>query len=193
MPRIDSEKFYESAINMHGVTAQGLNWSSKLKQELRFEVILELLPSHLKTLNIGDAGCGFGDFYLFMQKLQNEPLYYLGIDSLVDMYSIASDRTAQEILIADITKEPLPSMDWYICSGALNVLTKFESYQFISNCFKSSKKGFIFNTLYGDKKSETYNYLTMQDIETLAKELNVRDITFKEGYIENDITLRFLK
>ncbi|MCD6173396.1 MAG: class I SAM-dependent methyltransferase, partial [Sulfurimonas sp.] len=96
MPRIDSEKFYTSAIDMHGTTAKGVNWTSKETQEIRFDVILDMLPKEINSL--ADAGCGFGDFYTYMNKKKRTPKKYIGIDSLIDMYSIASNNTAQEII-----------------------------------------------------------------------------------------------
>ena len=191
MPRIDSEKFYTSAIEMYGATAKGVNWYSKESQYIRFDVILELLPKKLDSFRIIDAGCGFGDFYLYLQKKKRVPKEYIGIDSLVDMYSIASEQTACEILIADICKEPIPNADYYICSGAMNVLQEFETHLFIQNCYSSSKVAFIFNILHGDKESSTYNYLSTSKILSIAKELSVKEVIFKEGYLEADITVGF--
>ncbi len=193
MPRIDSEKFYQSAIEMHGTSAKGVNWASKKNQTLRFENILKLLPEDIHLYSVVDAGCGFGDFYSFLSKKKKLPKEYIGIDSLPDMYSIASEKTGCEIIIADICKEKLPTKDYYVCSGALNVLTKFETHQFILNCYKSSKKGFIFNALHGDKDSETYNYLKSEDIELIAEELKVKKLIFKDAYLENDITIGFIR
>ena len=109
MPRIDSEKFYTSAIDVHGTSAKGVNWASKENQTLRFEAILKLLPSRLANFTLVDAGCGFGDFHTYMSKKKNSPKKYIGIDSLEDMYSIASDKTGEEIIIADICKDSLPN------------------------------------------------------------------------------------
>ena len=193
MPKIDSEQFYTSAIKMHGTSAKGVNWASKENQELRFDALLKLLPDDLSHFTLGDAGCGFGDFYLYLEKKRKVPKKYIGIDSLVDMYSIASENTAQEIIIADICKDELPVLDFYVCSGALNVLTPFETQLFIQNCYKSSKKGFIFNALLGEKKSETYNYLSITQVEKIAKDLDVKTVEFYEGYLEDDITVGFFK
>jgi len=192
MPRIDSEKFYTSAIEMHGVSAKGVNWHSKNSQQIRFNTILSMLPKELDSISIVDAGCGFGDFYLYMQKKKRVPKEYIGIDSLLDMYSIASERTGCEILMADICKDTLPIADYYICSGAMNVLNKFETHLFIRNCYQSCKVGFIFNILHGDKESQTYNYLLTSEIQNIAKELGVKEVLFKDGYLEDDITVGFL-
>lgn len=193
MPRINSEKFYTSAIEKHGVSAQGVNWASKTNQRVRFKAILELLPKSLDTFTLADAGCGFGDFYTYIKKKNISPKKYIGIDSLIDMHSIASSNTGEEIIIADICKDPLPTADYFICSGALNVLTKFEMYQFIQNCYNSSSKAFIFNALCAQKESETYNYTSKEELTKIAKELGVGKLLFKEGYLEHDITVGFFR
>ena len=71
MSRVDNEKFYTSAIKKHGTSPKGLNWHSKKTQYIRFKTILELLPSDMKNITLVDAGCGFGDFYLYLLKKKN--------------------------------------------------------------------------------------------------------------------------
>jgi len=191
MPRIDSEQFYTSAIKMYGTSAKGVNWTSRQTQEIRFDTILKLLPKNINSLV--DAGCGFGDFYTYMKNKKRTAQKYIGIDSLSDMYSIASQNTAQEIIIADITKDEIPKADFYVCSGAMNVLNSFETHLFIRNCFDASNNAFIFNILHGDKQSETYNYFTTEQIHKIAKSLNVKKVKIKDDYMENDITVGFFK
>jgi len=193
MPRINNEKFYTNAIKIHGQSARGLNWTSSAHQSLRFDIILKLLPHDLSNVTIADAGCGFGDFYLYLQANGKTPHKYIGIDSLKEMCELASRKTKQEILNKDICKEKLPVADYYICSGALNILTPFETIQFIQNCYRAYKKGFIFNVLHGDKESETYNYLSTQKIKNIAQELGVKVLRIEDNYLNNDITLLFLK
>ena len=193
MPRIDNEKFYTSAIELYGTTAKGVNWHSKRTQEIRFDIILELLPKNIKDFTIVDAGCGFGDLYLYMLEKKKEPKDYIGIDTVIDMYSIASEQTGKEIIIADITKNELPLADYYVCSGAMNVLNEFETHLFIQNCFSTCREGFVFNILYGEKDSETYNYLSKDDINNIAKSLHVEHVEFREDYLSNDITVVFFK
>ena len=193
MPRIDNEKFYTSAIELYGTTAKGVNWHSKRTQEIRFNIILDLLPKNINDFSIVDAGCGFGDLYLYMLKKKKEPKNYIGVDTVIDMYSIASEHTGKEIIIADITKDKLPQADFYVCSGAMNVLNEFETHLFIQNCFSTCRVGFVFNILYGEKDSETYNYLTKDEIINIASSLHVEHIEFKEDYLSNDITVGFFK
>lgn len=191
MARLDSHKFYTASMKKYGISPRGVHWNSQKSQEIRFSELLNLLPSTISTL--GDAGCGFGDFYLYMKKHERTPQRYVGIDSLHKMCVIATKRTACEIVLADICTGELPLLDYYVCSGALNILTKFETYQFIRNCYIASKNGFVFNALYGTKESKTYNYLSMNEIKKIALELEVNKVVFKEGYLENDITVGFFK
>jgi len=193
MPRVDSQKFYSSAIDKYGITAKGVNWHPKESQKIRFDIILEMLPNEIGSFSIADAGCGFGDLYLYMLKKRKAPKEYIGIDSLPDMYSIASERTGCEILIADICKDELPRSDYYVCSGAMNVLEEFETHLFVRNCFNASKIGFIFNVLHGQKESETYNYLTTTQIEQMAADLGAKKVVLRDDYMQDDITVIFMK
>ncbi len=193
MPRIDNEKFYKSAIEIHGTSAKGVNWSSKENQVLRFKIILEMLPDDLQNYSLIDAGCGFGDFFSYMTKKKKLPKKYIGIDSLLDMYSIASVNTGCEILIADIVKDTLPKADYYICSGAMNVLNEFETHLFIRNCFNACHKAFIFNILHGESDSETYNYFSTKKLQQIVKDLKVKKVVFSDNYMEDDITVGLFK
>jgi hypothetical protein len=117
----------------------------------------------------------------------------MGIDALEFMCNVAKKKTGCEIIQANICKESLPHADYYICSGAMNVLSEFETHLFIRNCFSACSVGFIFNILHGDFDTTTYNYTTTQQIENIAKKLGVKCVTYSHGYLENDISVGFFK
>jgi len=193
MPKIDNEKFYTSAIELYGATPKGVNWHSASSQKIRFKMIYALLPTPLDHYSLLDAGCGFGDFYTYLTKKKNLPKTYTGVDTHQDMCAIAANTTGCEILQANIIKDPIPTHDFVICSGAMNILKKDETRQFIHNCYSASQYGFIFNILHGKRQSQTYNYLNIPDIKEIAQALNVNKIRFKEGYLDSDITVGFFK
>ena len=191
MPRVDNKEFYSEAMQKHGENANGLHWISKETQNIRFKAILEMLPSNLNQLTLLDAGCGFGDFYIYLKNNNKLPKEYKGVDSLEYMCNIASKKTKCETIVADITKDQIPNAQYIVCSGAMNILNKFETYQFIRNCYISSENGFIFNILHGNKKSDTYNYVTTTELKQIAKDLGVVDMKIKTGYLKSDITVGF--
>jgi len=121
------------------------------------------------------------------------PKSYVGIDVVANMCALTQERTACQTLCADICRDPLPSADFYVCSGALNILTEFESVLFLRNCFMACREGFVFNALHGTKESTTYNYMTKKQITQIAKELGVKHLEFQEGYLQQDISVFFRK
>ena len=191
MSRIDNELFYKNALKKYGTTPRGLNWHSNAHQQIRFDVITSFLPK--SGFSVVDVGCGFGDFYFFLRNNQVDFTSYTGVDVMKEMCEITQKRTSCEVLHVDVLKAKLPKADFYVCSGALNILSEFETFLFLKNCFSSSKKGFIFNALYGSKKSDVYNYLTKQTITQFANDLGVSRVEFRDDYMQNDITVGFFK
>lgn len=192
MARVDNEMFYKASIKKYGTTHRGVHWLSLYNQQIRFEILLNMIDD-IKNSHIADAGCGFGDLYLYMKKYKKLSKGYVGIDALECMVDEAKKRTKQSIIYADICKDELPLADYYLCSGAMNTLTLFETYLFIQNCYNASKKGFVFNILHGDKNSDTYNYLSSNQIKDIAKKLGVKSVELKSGYLDGDITVAFFK
>ncbi len=191
MPRINNDRFYQSALKKYGVSAEGVNWNSKYSQIKRFEIIYTLIQKEPSKTTIVDAGCGFGDFYLYVKE-QEKNFGYIGIDIVLENIAIAKERTNQKILHKDIITDSLPRADFYIASGSMNILNRFETWLFIRRCFDYSKKGFIFNLLKGREQKGSFNYFLPKEIKKFAKNLPC-EIKIIEGYLENDFTVYLKK
>ncbi len=190
MNRIDNYHFYHSGIIDYGFTPQGLRWHSQQSQEIRFEQLISLLP--LDTASIVDAGCGFGDLCGYIRSNGKHIVDYIGLDALKIMVDEASNRTQETIFQCDILHDPLPSAEFYLCSGALNILTENAAFKFIERCYDASSRGVIFNFLEGDKDSKVFNYMQEADIQRLGKTLNAQ-VVFCRNYYESDCTAAFYK
>lgn len=190
MPKVDNEAFYLSSLQTHGETAEGVHWSSVETQEVRFRVLCAMLPENLAELSVVDAGCGFGDLYAYMEREGRRPASYLGLDVMPPMVEAARRRTGQEIRVCDILAEPLPEADVYLCSGAMNTMTREESRRFIERCLAASRLGFVFNLLKGWNTSAIYNLYLPREIRRLGQELEV-DFQIQEGYLAGDFTVAF--
>jgi len=188
MPRIDNNKFYKNALKKHGATAKGLNWHDEYSQITRFEVIIKMLKDDIYGATLIDAGCGFGDFYEFVKDFE---VKYIGYDIVEENIVIAKEKTSQDIFYKDILTDPLEMVDFYIASGSMNILSRFETFLFIERCFQHSKKGFVFNLPYGKDESRNFNYFLPQEIKHFAKKFDC-EIYTKSGYLPNDFTV-FLK
>lgn len=106
-----------------------------------------------------------------------------------EMINLAKKRTPNlNLKISNILQDTLEIKDYYICSGALNILTQEETLIFISKCFNNSKKGFVFNFL----KQDTLNSVHYSDILEFCKTLPC-EIKVQNGYLDNDISVYLKK
>lgn len=185
MSRIDNEKFYTAAIERHGESARGVHWNSAQSQEKRFEVLLSCIDD--ENFSVVDAGCGFADLYTYLCTKEVPFSTYTGLDISPKMVEIAKKKTGCEIIECDICRDVLPVADYYICSGAMNILSRFDTYLFIRNCYEASKKGFVFNLLMGEDDSLVYNHFYPNELQGLFNELGAK-VTIKKGYIKHDFT-----
>lgn len=181
-------QFYNPAIKKYGISAKGVRWNSKYSQYKRFEVLTNFIENEIKESNIVDAGCGFAEYYNYLFDNNLKPKSYIGIDCEEEMITLASKRFLDtNFYIKDIIKDELIFADYYICSGAMNILKKDEIFIFIKKCFEASNIGFVFNFLKNDPLTNV-NFL---DILHYSKSLSKR-VEIKEDYLENDISI-FIK
>ena len=188
MPRVDNFEFYNRSFQKYGFDVKALNWNSKKTQEIRFKTILSLLPSKLNDIVIGDAGCGFGDFYLYLKNHGIDVKDYIGYDIFDDFVELARMQTAKNIYKADILKDEILECDYYVISGSLNILKPYEMFLFIKKCFDFSKKGLVFNFLDGDDQSDTFNYAKKSDILSYMAD-ECESYMIRDGYLGSDVTI----
>jgi len=188
MPRINNNTFYLNALKKHKHTPKALNWKNKHSQIARFEAIFIMIKPFLsENTHLVDAGCGFGDFYLYLTEQGISPKYE-GIEIVPKFANIAKERTQQPIHILDILTDPILEADIYVASGSLNILTRFETYLFIRRCFESSSIGFVFNILKGKNQDENFNLFTKEEMLEFTRSLGAK-VTLSEGYLTGDFTL----
>lgn len=181
----DNTKFYKASIKKYGLSAQGVHWNSKYSQYKRFEILTSFIKDDIKTSSIIDVGCGFAEYYSYLDKNNKLPEKYIGLDCEEKMIEMSRKRFKHlSFFKKNILKDELEKADYYICSGALNILTKKEFFIFIENCFNSSTQGFIFNFL----KADSYNYITKEEVLNYCKNLNAK-IETKDKYLDNDFSI----
>ncbi len=192
MPRVDTDDFYRTALAEHGETAQGVHWNSTASQQLRFQILRQLLPTDLGSFTLVDVGCGFGDFYCYLEQRGEPPRKYIGLDIMEPMVATARVRTGCDIFVRDVLTDSLPEADYYVCSGAMNTLTRKETRLFIKHCFAAARSAFIFNLLKGRNTSFTYNFYQPIEVVHIAHELGA-ECRIEEGYMSEDFTAIFVK
>ena len=187
MARIDQKEFYQDNYDTFGISACGVAWNSEQSQKRRFSAILSCLGD-VRNDTLVDAGCGFGDFYLYLKEKNNLPKTYIGLDLCEPMVKEAKVRTGCKIVKCDILRQTIPLADWYVASGSMNVLTRLETQVFIQRCFEKSRKGFVFNLLEGKECEGTFSYWKTHEMKKFCQTLGVK-VEIKEGYIDGDFTV----
>ena len=195
MARIDQKTFYQNNYDRYGVSAEGVAWDSVETQKRRFSVISSCL-GELRNDTLVDAGCGFGDLYLYLKEKNNLPKTYVGLDLCEPMVKEAKVRTGCKIVQRDILSQTLPAADWYVASGSMNLLTRQETRLFIQRCFAKSRKGFVFNLLYGKEHvgsghARVYSCWLPHEIMEICRPLGIK-VQIKEGYMDGDFTVVLL-
>ena len=191
MSRIDNHKYYTQSLQRYGTRAEAVHWNSKASQYKRFDILLSML-SDIEDSSVVDAGCGFGDLYLYLQEKGKPPRSYAGIELMEPMAEEARKRTGCEIIVGDVLHDALMEADYYICSGAMNILTRDETRLFIRRCFEASRRGFIFNILKGEDESLVYNYFQPEAIAAIAREIGA-GFQIRDDYLPRDFTVLLTK
>lgn len=182
---IDNKQFYQESLQKYGVSPLGVHWKNQQTQYKRFEVITTFLEHEIKKSSLIDAGCGFGDYYGYLQSCHLLPQRYFGIDCEEAMIFHAKQNYPSCVFeCKNILFDPLPLGDYYICSGALNILQYKEIKQFIKRIYDHSLKGIVFNYL----KGFTFTGVHQNDIFQILRDMRV-DYELKEDYLENDFTI----
>jgi SAM-dependent methyltransferase len=193
VPRIDNDRFYDEAIERYGFTAKGVHWQSASNQLKRFDALLKPLPTELSNLSLADAGCGLADLYGHLAERGKLPKAYIGLELKEEFVHEARKRYGCEVIACDILSDTLPEADYYLCSGAMNILTRDETKRFIERCYASSERGFVFNMLEGPSTSSLlYNYYWPEEMESFCTTL-CDDVKIYRGYLKHDFTVALMK
>ncbi len=189
MAQKNNHEFYKNVVERFGISPKGVHWNSQFTQYKRFEVLTSFIKEEITSSTVVDAGCGFGEYYNYLFDNELKPKEYTGIDCEEQMINKASKRFLNtNFYIKNIIDDDLEKADFYICSGAMNILNEEEVYKFIQKCFDSSNKAFIFNFL----KSDSLNEVSVNQVLTFCKNIT-KQIKIRDNYLENDISIYLKK
>ena len=185
----NNTQFYKRVIKKYGISARGVHWNSEESQYLRFEILSQFIENDMKNSSVVDAGCGFGEYYNYLFDNDLKPKDYIGIDCEEEMINMASKRFVNtKFVLKNILEDKLPLADYYICSGAMNILEEKEVLTFIKRAYKASTKGFIFNFLKDDPLSSVPLNIVLAFCKSICAQIKIKD-----DYLENDISIYLKK
>ena len=181
--KIDTINRYRKRLKKYGKNIKALATGTKKRRLIRYQVISEIgIKSGDKIL---DVGCGFADYYKYLQD-KGIQVSYTGIDISEDLINIAKKRYPKiNLQVKDLEKNSFKknSFDYVVSSQVFN--HKLKSGQNISLSrsmmklmFDISKKGVAIDFLssYVDyKESRHFYYLPVSQFNC-AKKISKRVI-----------------
>ena len=129
-----------------------------------------------KEIKIADIGCGFGDFFEFLEEKKDLNYFYKGYDINPLMISYCKKKFNSKLF--ELSDEPKEICDYSIISGTYNYaiyddIDLWERYLIfnLKKCLKKSSKGIIFN-LQISSKSKIVNNIYYAGYDSIGKILN---------------------
>lgn len=188
-------QFYSKLLKKYGYDPRSLGWGPrKGKQTLRFEILCQI--GNISNCSILDIGCGFGDFYGYLQfkKIKTN---YIGIDINTDLIKLGKliypDARLQ---VTDFEEERFKrKFDWVFFSG---ISSSECSYPYIkkimTEMFRICKKGLAMNFVGGvvDYKVNTLFYSDPEKIYSITRSLSNR-VIIRHDYMPYEFTVYVYK
>lgn len=145
-------RYYTSRLEQHGATPSGVDWNSKESQELRFDLLLQLVDAPGR-FSLNDYGCGFGSLADYM-RTKGLSCDYHGFDISERMIETARQLHAGPGTTFTTNNAELTPADYAVASGIFNVRldtshADWTDYvlQTLDRLHALSTRGFGFNVL----------------------------------------------
>jgi SAM-dependent methyltransferase len=145
-------EYYASKIKQFGPIPQGVDWNSGESQELRFEVLSNLIQEQ-EHFSILDFGCGFGSMFEYFNSKYSS-FEYIGFDVAEEMITTALNKFPTQENVKWTSSLPIEKIDYVIASGIFNVKLENTNEDWLTYILETLKKidditvkGFSFNVL----------------------------------------------
>jgi SAM-dependent methyltransferase len=208
-------QYYAEKLRVHGSTSEGVDWSSRESQQLRFTQLLRVRgdvgaapardtssPSNLDDSGpstILDYGCGYG---ALAERLMREvsDFRYIGFDVCTPMIDAARSAVSDPRCTFTDREEDLDAVDYVLASGIFNVRLQASEEEWhahvqttLTRMAQLSRKGFAFNILtrYADRE-RLRDYLFYADpcrYFKLCKEQWSRNVALLHDYSLFEFTI----
>lgn len=149
------------------------------RRQLRFDVLAAVgIESGASVL---DLGCGFGDFYDYLERRGLE-CRYTGYDINPTLIEVARGKhPGARFEVRDVQSEEFPEFDFIVSSSAFNLrLTSQDNYAFIGDilkvCYEHSRRGAAIDLLsaYVDFESPEAFHYSPERVFSIAKKITKR-------------------
>lgn len=187
------KKHYSDSLKEFGYKPQALHWT-KNRQSTRFQVINQI--GQMANTSILDVGCGFGDFYGFLQYKKIKSKYY-GVDINEEILEVAKKKYPKaNFELRDMQEKKFNrKFDWVIAIGVTNHASTYSHLKNLLNeMFSICRKGVVMDFIsnYVDYKQRKIFYTSPEVMFKFAKNLTKR-VTLRHDYMPFEFCLYLYK
>ena len=202
LPESSTTRWYASHIRRYGYGYRALGFGHRSSQQKRFGALLGLGSFHGRS--VLDAGCGFGDFFAYLQG-RGMSARYTGFDLCAPMIERCRKRFAEQeasarFLVGDaLTFEPEGKSydggfyDYVVASGIFGLAargTRARIWPTVGRLFQMCRNGLAVNFLSTRAPKRSAARVYMDPAEMLELGLSLTPATrLDHSYLPNDFTL----
>ncbi len=153
---------YSNRFKKFGATPKGVFWKNNFTQDLRLDLIINIIDNYKLKYNpvICDIGCGYGRLYeKLVSQLLCERFYYFGLDINDQCITYCKSNFSAKNAVFLNNSSAKNLADFTVMSGTFNLCTfnsiiVWEKYLCakLKLNWKYTKKAMIFNLLHKNKK-----------------------------------------
>lgn len=191
--------YYSNKIKEFGAVPRGVDWNSSESQITRFQQLSKIIIDKKKSFTINDFGCGYGDYYGFLERTYLN-FDYEGIDISSDMVDLAKKRISKTNCSFRCSDKNSRIASYTVASGVLNVKQECSNESWweyfvetLDLLDRSSSDGFAFNCLTSfsdkDKMKDYLYYADPMRVFRHCKENYSRNVALLHDYDLYEFTI----
>ena len=183
------KKIYKTLFKKYNYHHYSLHWSKKEYQYKRFEILSQI--DNLNNKTILDIGCGFGDFFIYLDSIDIKPKRLVGIDVVEEFIQIAKQNSKAQLICDNYLKKSFSNIDYAFSSGIFAFGNKAFFQKVVKKAFSEVNLGYGFNLFQA--KSRDFFSFSIKEIEEFLYSLQPKKIKIIKNYLQNDITFYLYK
>ena len=115
------EAYYTAALDRHGATPRGVDWSTEASQRLRFDQLAKIWDRReSEPISVLDYGCGYGALVPYLREC-GLTFTYTGFDISPEMVVTARQLHGGPEATFSTDEASLQAADYAVASGIFNV------------------------------------------------------------------------
>jgi len=147
---------YESCLDRHGDSHRGVDWPNLQDAEVRYDVMINLVPPREINFSLLDFGCGAGHLLEYLRRTTRRDFRYAGADLSLKFISLCKAKFPHEnFFTIDLLNKEMPEkFDYIIANGVFTEkmgLSFEEMFKWfcgmLEKLFLSCNKGIAFNIM----------------------------------------------